>query len=55
VTIEDSQPGDQVGFKSVELLIEGINAYGWLHGDKDEHQLVQLSPVDANKNDKNIS
>jgi len=48
VTVEDSQPGDQVGFKSVELLVEGTNAYGWLRGEKGAHRLVRLSPFNAN-------
>jgi len=48
VTLEDSQPGDQVGFKSVELLVEGVNAYGWLRGEKGAHRLVRLSPFNSN-------
>jgi peptide chain release factor 2 len=45
---EDSQAGDVVGYKSVELLIEGSNAYGWLRGEKGAHRLVRLSPFNAN-------
>lgn len=45
---EDSQPGEMVGYKSVELLVEGINAYGWLRGEKGAHRLVRLSPFNAN-------
>jgi peptide chain release factor 2 len=45
---EDSQPGDSVGYKSVELLVEGPNAYGWLRGEKGAHRLVRLSPFNAN-------
>lgn len=48
VTEEDSQAGDVVGYKSVELLIEGVNAYGWLRGEKGAHRLVRLSPFNAN-------
>jgi peptide chain release factor 2 len=45
---EDSQEGDVVGYKSVELLIEGTNAYGWFRGEKGAHRLVRLSPFNAN-------
>lgn len=48
VTIEEKTPGDVVGFKSVEILIEGPNAYGWFRGEKGAHRLVRLSPFNAN-------
>jgi peptide chain release factor 2 len=48
VKVEDAQPGEQVGFKTVELLIEGQNAYGWFRGEKGAHRLVRLSPFNAN-------
>ena len=47
-TIEDSQPGDVVGYKSVDMLITGPNAYGWFQGEKGSHRLVRLSPFNAN-------
>lgn len=47
-TIEDKAPGDVVGYKSVEILIEGPNAYGWFRGEKGAHRLVRLSPFNAN-------
>ena len=46
--VEDFSSGDTVGFKSVELLITGTNAYGWLRGEKGAHRLVRLSPFNAN-------
>ena len=46
--VEDSQDGDVVGFKSVELLITGPNAFGWFQGEKGAHRLVRLSPFNAN-------
>jgi len=46
-TLEDSA-GDVVGYKSVELLVEGPNAYGWFKGEKGAHRLVRLSPFNAN-------
>jgi peptide chain release factor 2 len=48
VTILDESPGELVGYKSVELLIEGTNAYGWFKGEKGAHRLVRLSPFNAN-------
>jgi peptide chain release factor 2 len=47
--VEDSQDGEVVGYKSVELLISGPNAYGWLQGEKGAHRLVRLSPFNSNK------
>ena len=46
--IEDKTPGDVVGYKSVEILLEGQNAYGWFRGEKGAHRLVRLSPFNAN-------
>jgi len=48
VTIEEKTPGDVVGYKSAELIIEGSNAYGWFRGEKGAHRLVRLSPFNAN-------
>jgi peptide chain release factor 2 len=48
VQIEDEQPGDVVGYKSVEMIVSGDNAYGWLQGEKGAHRLVRLSPFNAN-------
>ncbi|KAL7581654.1 hypothetical protein ACA910_022202 [Epithemia clementina (nom. ined.)] len=47
-TIEDTQPGDVVGYKSVDMLISGPNAFGWMQGEKGSHRLVRLSPFNAN-------
>jgi peptide chain release factor 2 len=45
--ILDETPGDVVGYKNVELLIQGPYAYGWCHGEKGAHRLVRLSPFNA--------
>lgn len=45
---EDFQTGDVVGFKTVDMLITGPNAYGWFRGEKGAHRLVRLSPFNAN-------
>lgn len=55
--IEDSQPGEVVGYKSVEMVIScgasgsdgsGRYPYGWFKGEKGAHRLVRLSPFNAN-------
>ena len=48
VTVEDKTAGDVVGYKSVDMLVEGPNAYGWLRAEKGAHRLVRLSPFNAN-------
>ena len=48
VTTLDESKGDVTGYKSVELLVEGDNAYGWFKGERGAHRLVRLSPFNAN-------
>lgn len=43
----DLQPGDVAGVKSATLLIEGINAYGYLKTERGVHRLVRISPFDS--------
>jgi peptide chain release factor 2 len=47
-TVLDYQDGDEAGIKSATILIEGENAYGYLHGEHGVHRLVRVSPFDAN-------
>lgn len=43
----DLLPGDEAGIKSVALLVEGENAYGYLQAERGVHRLVRISPFDA--------
>lgn len=43
----DLQADTEGGIKSVTLLIEGYNAYGYLRTEKGVHRLVRISPFDA--------
>jgi len=45
--IELDKQDEEVGIKSVMLLIKGENAYGYLKGEKGVHRLVRISPFDA--------
>lgn len=47
VTTLDYLEGDVAGIKSVTLLFEGINAYGYLKAEKGVHRLVRISPFDS--------
>lgn len=48
VEIVDTQPGDEVGIKSLTMLVNGLNAYGYLKVEKGVHRLVRISPFDSN-------
>ncbi len=43
----DFLDGDEAGLKSAVLLIEGVNAYGFLKSEGGVHRLVRISPFDA--------
>ncbi len=45
----DFTPGDQAGFRSVTMMVEGPYAYGYLKAEIGVHRLVRISPFDANK------
>lgn len=41
--------GDEAGFRSVTITVEGEYAYGYLRAERGVHRLVRISPFDANK------
>jgi peptide chain release factor 2 len=45
----DIQEGEEVGIKSVTLLVTGEYGYGHLQTERGVHRLVRISPFDANK------
>ena len=47
VSTLDYLEGDVAGVKSATILIEGENAYGYLHGEMGIHRLVRVSPFDS--------
>jgi len=46
-TVLDILPDTEAGIKSVTLLVEGDNAYGYLKSEKGVHRLVRISPFDS--------
>ncbi len=49
VTVLDTSYGEEVGIKSIALLVKGLNAYGYLKNETGIHRLVRISPFDSNK------
>lgn len=43
----DLQNDTEAGIKSVTLLFEGLNAYGFLKSEKGVHRIVRISPFDS--------
>ncbi len=49
VEIEDRLPGEGAGIKSVTMVLQGENAYGFCKAERGVHRLVRISPFDSNK------
>ena len=47
VSLLDYLEGEEAGIKSASILIEGLNAYGFLKSENGVHRLVRVSPFDA--------
>ncbi len=49
IEVTDALPGEGAGLKSITMLIQGENAYGFTKAERGVHRLVRISPFDANK------
>ena len=47
VKLIDWLDGDTAGIKSATIMVEGLNAYGFLKSENGVHRLVRVSPFDA--------
>lgn len=43
----DYLDGEEAGLKSVSVLMEGLNAYGYMKSEAGVHRLVRISPFDS--------
>ncbi|HSH94719.1 MAG TPA: PCRF domain-containing protein, partial [Roseimicrobium sp.] len=49
VEVTDALPGETAGLKSISLLVQCENAYGFCKSERGVHRLVRISPFDSNK------
>ena len=48
VEVQDEQPGEEAGVKSIAFQVSGENPYGYLKSERGVHRLVRISPFDNN-------
>jgi peptide chain release factor 2 len=47
IELDEVNPGEEAGIKSVTFIVRGPNAYGILSAERGVHRLVRISPFDA--------
>lgn len=47
VELLSETPGDVTGYRSVQVRVQGENAYGYLKAENGVHRLVRISPFDS--------
>jgi peptide chain release factor 2 len=46
-SVVEATEGEETGYRSLTIEVEGRSAYGWLSAEKGVHRLVRISPFDS--------